>query len=157
MKRVVLQIEPAEPSAGGDSTEADPKGGREASPGETGQTIVRGPIRIEAELTEAQLQAIFDGLLDLPGSNDADVLVSDMVRAELREAGPEARDLYERIVVKVEREVVSRVYAECDYTQTLAADRLGINRNTLHKKLLQFQLLADAQSESEDRARRGNP
>lgn len=151
MKRVVLQIEPVDRPAGDDCTPAvSPTAG---PPEGSGSAVVKGPIRIEAELTEAQLQAIFDGLLDLPGSNDADMLVSDMVRAELRDAGPEARDLYERIVVKVEREVVSRVYAECDYTQTLAADRLGINRNTLHKKLLQFHLLADAPSESDDGTR----
>jgi DNA-binding NtrC family response regulator len=144
MKRVVLQIESVDRQAGGREAETVGSSAVESAP-----AVVRGPIRIEAELTESQLQAIFDGLLDLPGTSDADVLVSDMVRAELRDAGPEARDLYERIVVKVEREVVSRVYAECDYTQTLAADRLGINRNTLHKKLLQFHLLADSPPSSE--------
>ncbi len=142
MKHVVLQIEPSGQSPESDGAEVPPPTAESPS-GESAGAVVRGPIRIEAELSESQLQAIFDGLLNLPSSNNADVLVSDMVRAELNAAGPEACDLYERIVVKVEREVVSRVYAECDYTQTLAAHRLGINRNTLHKKLRQFQLLSD--------------
>lgn len=154
MKRVVLQIEPVDTPAGPDCTQTPPESGGESR---GVRAVVSGQIRIEAELSEPQLQAIFEGLLDPAISKPADVLVSNMVQAELTDAGPEARDLYERIVVKVEREVVSRVYAECDYTQTLAADRLGINRNTLHKKLLQFHLLADAPSDTdEQRDRRGS-
>ena len=40
----------------------------------------------------------------------------------------------------MERELIAQVMAACDNVQTKAAARLGINRNTLHKKLEEYQL-----------------
>jgi len=34
----------------------------------------------------------------------------------------------------LERELIEEVLRQCDGVQVAAADRLGINRNTLHKK-----------------------
>ena len=53
--------------------------------------------------------------------------------------GP-ADDLYARIVNRVERELIVQVMAACNRTQTKAATRLGINRNTLHKKLKEYEI-----------------
>lgn len=49
-------------------------------------------------------------------------------------------DLYSRIVDRVERELIAQVMKACDNVQTQAAAQLGINRNTLHKKLKQHRL-----------------
>ena len=41
---------------------------------------------------------------------------------------------------KVERELIAQVMLSCNNVQTKAAARLGINRNTLHKKLKEYRL-----------------
>ena len=51
-----------------------------------------------------------------------------------------AANLHATIVNRVERELIAQVMASCDGVQTKAADRLGINRNTLHKKLEEYGL-----------------
>jgi two-component system, NtrC family, response regulator AtoC len=58
----------------------------------------------------------------------------------VRAAGPSSNDLYDRIVGRVERELIQQVLHACDRVQIKAAARLGINRNTLHKKLAEFRL-----------------
>jgi DNA-binding protein Fis len=58
----------------------------------------------------------------------------------MNEAGEEAIDVHSRIVDRVEREVIAQVLTECEGVQIKAASRLGINRNTLHKKLKQYNL-----------------
>ena len=46
--------------------------------------------------------------------------------------------LYDRLVGGVERELIEQVLPLCDNVQVKAAARLGINRNTLHKKVESF-------------------
>ncbi len=48
--------------------------------------------------------------------------------------------LYSKIVDRVERELIAQVMKACNNVQTQAAAQLGINRNTLHKKLKQHGL-----------------
>ena len=48
--------------------------------------------------------------------------------------------MYTKIVNRVERELITQVMASCDNVQIKAAARLGINRNTLHKKLKEHKL-----------------
>jgi DNA-binding NtrC family response regulator len=67
-------------------------------------------------------------------------LTTELVRQGVLAAGPHANDLYDRIVGQVERELIQQVLASCERVQIKAAARLGINRNTLHKKLAEFRL-----------------
>jgi transcriptional regulator with PAS, ATPase and Fis domain len=71
---------------------------------------------------------------DFPG------LIREVVQAGLAEAGPQAENVHERIVNQVEKEVIVQVMESCGGTQTKAATRLGINRNTLHKKMKEYNL-----------------
>lgn len=73
-------------------------------------------------------------------SSDFDTLVEEVVAKGLAAAGPQASNLYARIVSRVEKELIAQVMAECDNVQVKAAARLGINRNTLHKKLEEYQI-----------------
>ena len=41
---------------------------------------------------------------------------------------------------QVERELIQQVLQTCDRVQIKAAARLGINRNTLHKKLSEYRI-----------------
>ena len=76
-----------------------------------------------------------------PRSNgDQTTLCTELVRQGIISAGPNANDLHDRIVGRVERELIQQVLQTCDRVQIKAAARLGINRNTLHKKLAEYRL-----------------
>ena len=75
-----------------------------------------------------------------PGGGDLAALTSELVRQGIRAAGPRANDLHDRIVGQVERELIQQVLQACERVQIKAAARLGINRNTLHKKLAEFRI-----------------
>ncbi len=74
------------------------------------------------------------------GGADFTVLCAALVRQGIITAGPGANDLYDRIVGQVERELIQQVLQNCDRVQIKTASRLGINRNTLHKKLSEYRL-----------------
>jgi DNA-binding NtrC family response regulator len=69
---------------------------------------------------------------DLPG------LIQQLVRAGIQSVPEENGRLYERLVGGIERELIEQIMQMCDGIQVKAAARLGINRNTLHKKLSEF-------------------
>ncbi|NLY01682.1 MAG: sigma-54-dependent Fis family transcriptional regulator [Rhodopirellula sp.] len=71
---------------------------------------------------------------------DLQTLASELVEYGLSTAGPTEENLHPKIVNRVERELIAQVMAACDNVQIKAAGRLGINRNTLHKKLKEYQL-----------------
>jgi DNA-binding NtrC family response regulator len=89
-------------------------------------------------------------------TSDTASLCSELVHQGIHSAGPAANDLYDRIVGRVERELIEQVLQTCGRVQIKAAARLGINRNTLHKKLSEYRLdaaeTAEAASESTDTA-----
>ena len=67
-------------------------------------------------------------------------LTSDVVQQGLSSAAPQEAGLHGKIVNQVERELIAQVMQACGNVQTKAATRLGINRNTLHKKLKEYGL-----------------
>jgi two-component system, NtrC family, response regulator AtoC len=71
---------------------------------------------------------------------DLATLTAELVRQGIVAAGSLADDLHGRIVGQVERELIQQVLASCDQVQIKAAARLGINRNTLHKKIAEFRI-----------------
>jgi DNA-binding NtrC family response regulator len=73
-------------------------------------------------------------------NEDFSTLTVDLVRRGLQAAGPGANDLIHKVVEPVERELIIQVLASCDRVQIKAAARLGINRNTLHKKLSEYNI-----------------
>jgi DNA-binding NtrC family response regulator len=77
----------------------------------------------------------------VPGrGGDLDSLARDLVEQGLTTAGPDDDNLFDRIVSRVERELIAQMLAVCNGVQLKAAARLGINRNTLRKKLLEHGL-----------------
>ena len=74
------------------------------------------------------------------GGGDFVSLAVELVRQGIRAAGPAANDLHDRVVGQVERELIQQVLQICDRVQIKAAARLGINRNTLHKKLAEYRI-----------------
>ncbi|MCA9173824.1 MAG: sigma-54-dependent Fis family transcriptional regulator [Planctomycetales bacterium] len=66
-------------------------------------------------------------------------LIPLLVEQGLIEYGKED-ELHQKIVDGVEKELIAQVLRWCNYVQTKAATKLGINRNTLHKKLKDYGL-----------------
>lgn len=71
---------------------------------------------------------------------DLETLTFEVVQQGLRESGPQEDSLHAKVVNRVERELIAQVMVACNNVQTKAATKLGINRNTLHKKLKEYGL-----------------
>jgi transcriptional regulator with PAS, ATPase and Fis domain len=67
-------------------------------------------------------------------------LATQLVAEGIRLAPPDASDLHARVVDRVEMELIAQVLQACANVQTKAATRMGINRNTLHKKIKDYHL-----------------
>ena len=72
--------------------------------------------------------------------NDFDALTREVVTRGLSESGASSGMIHSVIVDQIEKELISQVLASCGGVQTKAATQLGINRNTLHKKIKDYQL-----------------
>lgn len=68
-------------------------------------------------------------------ADDIEGLCSSLVSRRISEAAADATDVHEQVMGMVERELILQVLRQCQGTQTKTATRLGINRNTLHKKI----------------------
>jgi DNA-binding NtrC family response regulator len=75
-----------------------------------------------------------------PRAADLETLTFELVQQGLASAGPQEDNLHAKVVNRVERELIAQVMTSCDSVQTKAATKLGINRNTLHKKLKEYGL-----------------
>jgi Fis family transcriptional regulator len=53
----------------------------------------------------------------------------------------EPSNIYQMVLEVVEKPMLELIMQHADYNQSLAANYLGINRNTLRKKLSQHQLI----------------
>jgi len=71
---------------------------------------------------------------------DLETLTFEVVQQGLGESGIQEDNLHAKIVNRVERELIAQVMVVCNNVQTKAATKLGINRNTLHKKLKEYGL-----------------
>jgi DNA-binding NtrC family response regulator len=71
---------------------------------------------------------------------DFEYLSREVVQEGIRVADSDSSNLHSSIVDRVEKELIAQVLATCNYVQTKAATRLGINRNTLHKKMKDYNL-----------------
>jgi transcriptional regulator with PAS, ATPase and Fis domain len=76
---------------------------------------------------------------DLPGT------IRQLVRLGLRQdRNGQDQKLYDHLVGGLEKELIVQVLEECAGVQTKAAARLGINRNTLYKKMQEYGLTEDS-------------
>lgn len=71
---------------------------------------------------------------------DLDTLTQEVVEQGVRAAENANEEVHSFVVNRIEREVIAHVLASCNFIQTKAAAKLGINRNTLHKKLKDYSI-----------------
>jgi Fis family transcriptional regulator, factor for inversion stimulation protein len=72
--------------------------------------------------------------------------IEDSVRQSLKSYFHDLKDtepggLYEMMVSVIEKPMLEEVMQQANYNQSKAAEWLGLNRNTLRKKLVEHKLL----------------
>ena len=72
--------------------------------------------------------------------DDAESMCAALVSMGIADCGEDSKNVYNQVVSGVEREVILQVLRQCQGVQTRTATRLGINRNTLHKKIDEYGL-----------------
>jgi transcriptional regulator with GAF, ATPase, and Fis domain len=75
--------------------------------------------------------------------SDLESLCTELVGRGLADSAEDGT-AHTRVMGMVERELILQVLRMCQGTQTKTATRLGINRNTLHKKIEEFGLQSEA-------------
>ena len=75
---------------------------------------------------------------------DPETLCRELVRLELQQVGDSSTNVHNQVVSQVEKELILQVLRSCQGVQTKTATRLGINRNTLHKKISEYALESEA-------------
>jgi len=73
------------------------------------------------------------------GNTDLPSLIRALVRLGVQSPLKPGVKLYDYLVGGLERELIEHVLKMCEGVKINAADRLGINRNTLHKKIEQYE------------------
>ncbi|MCA9133828.1 MAG: sigma-54-dependent Fis family transcriptional regulator [Planctomycetales bacterium] len=71
---------------------------------------------------------------------DLDTLIQEVVDQGVHAAEEAKTDIHGFIVNRIEKEVIAQVLAQCNFVKNKTAAKLGINRNTLHKKLKDYGL-----------------
>lgn len=158
MKRVIVQILPAsDPSTSrqpnvvdeGAGPEFLPISGGVVSPNDSGRDEDAG-VRVEAVVSAERARTVVDTVLnvnELASADSFDQMVDLLIQREL--ANDDSGQLFHRVMSCVEKALVEKAFVECGQVQTRTADRLGVNRNTIHKKLLKHELLDPEDDEVE--------
>ena len=95
---------------------------------------------IDAELLPNHVRGLAPVRIGRHRVSDIDSMCADLVTRGMVEAGENTSALHETVVSLVERELIHQVLKVCQGVQTKAAIKLGINRNTLHKKIDDYGL-----------------
>jgi Fis family transcriptional regulator len=75
-------------------------------------------------------------------SNPVALVIEKHLKRYLDDLGDsEPSNIYQMVLEVVEKPMLELIMQHADYNQSLAANYLGINRNTLRKKLSQHQLI----------------
>lgn len=78
----------------------------------------------------------------MSGNNNIEACVRDNLEAYFRDLqGTEPGNLYDMVLRAVEKPLLDVVMQNAGHNQSRAAEWLGMNRNTLRKKLLEHKLI----------------
>ncbi len=145
MKRIVAYVSPLQPD---DQLESFRSQADEAVTKTDSSNILElntekdGTVRFEAVLSDKRINQIVDALLQANEmQNEAESLVSELLRAQFRDSPESSQGVFHRILSDVEKELLNQAFEECNHVKTNTAAKLGIDRNTLHKKLQRYGLI----------------
>lgn len=80
--------------------------------------------------------------MNKPKHNISDCIEQNLAQYFRDLDGGVATNVYDMVLCQVEKATLSYVMRYCGHNQSKAAETLGLNRNTLRKKLLQHDLLS---------------
>lgn len=92
------------------------------------------------ELLPPHVRGLAPVRIGRPQAGDLETICTELVSKGVTEAGEQGNNIYQRVVSLVEKELIVQVLRICQGVQIKAATRLGINRNTLHKKIDEYDL-----------------
>jgi len=95
---------------------------------------------IPSELLPPHVRGLAPVRISRKRANNLESLCSELVTMGICEAGEDSNNIHESVVSLTEKELILQVLRACHGVQTKAAARLGINRNTLHKKIEDYRL-----------------
>ena len=101
--------------------------------------------RLTSDLLPAHVRGDAPMRLKRRGEPDLQTLCQELIGLGLMKTADQG-NWHTAIVSMVEKELLSQVLQRCQGVQTKAASLLGINRNTLHKKISDYDLESSADS-----------
>ena len=99
---------------------------------------------ITADLLPPHVRGLAPVRIGRRASENLESLCTDLVSRRLAQLGEESVDVYNEVMNVVEKELLLQVLRQSQGVQTKTATRLGINRNTLHKKIEDHKLSTEA-------------
>jgi DNA-binding NtrC family response regulator len=106
--------------------------------------VLASSNEITADLLPAHVRGLAPVRIGRRASEDLESLCSDLVSRRLAQIGEDSTDVYNTVMNVVEKELLLQVLRQSQGVQTKTAARLGINRNTLHKKIEDHSLSSEA-------------
>lgn len=98
---------------------------------------------ITPDLLPQHVRGLAPVRLRRPTANQRHTLCRELVTRCLAEIGEHTTDAWNEVMQVVEKELILQLLRQSHGVQTRAASRLGINRNTLHRKIEDYQLGAE--------------
>ena len=95
------------------------------------------------ELLPPHVRGLAPIRLGIRNDKDINSICEELVSMGIMQTSAEQGDLYQKVVSLVERQLILQTLKSCQGVQTKTATRLGINRNTLHKKIDEYSLSQD--------------
>jgi DNA-binding NtrC family response regulator len=92
-----------------------------------------------ADLLPPHVRGLAPVRIGRPAASGPEKQAEELVTLGLSEYAGEKRP-FEKVMSLVERELLAQMLRQCQGVQIKAAERLGINRNTLHKKVTEYGL-----------------
>jgi DNA-binding NtrC family response regulator len=99
---------------------------------------------ITPDLLPAHVRGLAPVRIGRRASEDLESLCSDLVSRRLAQLGEDNTDVYNAVMNVIEKELLLQVLRQSQGVQTRTDARLGINRNTLHKKIEDHNLGSEA-------------
>ena len=102
-------------------------------------SILTDSTELTLDLFPQHVQGLAPVRIGRQRASDLESACSELVKLAVNDA-PNDGSLYQHVVSTVERELILQMLKFCQGVQTKTATRLGINRNTLHKKVDEYGL-----------------
>jgi len=106
--------------------------------------VLSTSAEITADLLPPHVRGLAPVRIGRRAAEDLDSLCTDLVSRRLAQVGEDSSDVYNEVMNVVEKELLLQVLRQSQGVQTRTATRLGINRNTLHKKIEDHNLASEA-------------